>query len=477
MVINNINGITPYAVVLLNSNASQSSYGQSQNSLFGNILSPNSNNFDSALFANLINSNRPASQQLSNSVPLLQMILPLLLKLLTGKQESGINNNEKAATSAPVNNSNVFQNQPAASASVNNKSTAKNQPAANIPAANPAGLPESSVEHPEWVSTVENSKLSDKKGASKTIENALKKETSSEKEVITDDPGYRYKTGQFYDKNGVLTKEITYDKKANDSVDSIRFYEDGKVVRSLGSKTTSKGTAEWLNQGGSDYPSGYNSYDSDGKLTRSTEYDHNDKNELVHFTNSKYDENEKLKESSEYTITNDQAIIQTRITKSYDEDGNVTNTKLKTIDKEGKLFTINSDEDGNVISKTTRVNNEGGSGYSEITVDKDGKMISKTTERHSDGKFILTDYDKDGKVTSEITADEKAVTSVDDSVKVIYTTNADYGAKTTLQINDDGTRITTDYDKEGKAISGGGEDTAEAAPAAKKPVKEETFDL
>jgi len=491
MSINNLNGLNLYSSPFLNSNVSQSYYGQSQDSLFGNnIFSSNVNNFDTAMFAGLTNSGQ------NSSSTLLQILLPLLMSLFSGQQntqQSSINQLfAPVNNSAPANNQNLLsllmslfsgqQNTQQSSinqsfAPVNNANVFQNQPVVNNKAANTtivekavADLPRLFADHPEWVSTVENSSLNDKTGVSKLISDALANDTFSGKEVICDQPNYINKDGKlefgtkrgyFYDENGVITKSISYDKGNNDAIQSIIFYEDGKYARSLTTNKSDGSTAEWLHAGGDEQPSGFNRYGADGKLVHSTKYNLIENNETYHTLSNEYYANEKLKESFEMIKTPDQAITFTALRKFYDEEGNVTHTRLNTHNSDGTFVTTESGKDGNVISKTTGVTTKDG-GYSNTTVDKDGNVISKTTEERPDGKFVLTDYDKDGKVTSKITADAKLV----QAGKVTYTANADDGSKTTHEINDDGTRITTNYDKDGKVIP-------ETAKTEEKPVPTE----
>lgn len=220
MSINNINGINSYYSALLNQQGSQNSYGQSQDSLFGNnILTSNANNFNSA------------TQNNSNS--LLQMLLPLLINLLTGQQntqasstpvisaktsigshqntkKSGINNARKDRLSVSVNNSKVKHDQ-----------TVKNNQAVNV------GINQT-IEG-EWLRFEDGSKICN------NYTKADHKLVSSTKYEYGDKGRLSHSLSDEYDANEKLKKSIEYTKTPGQEITDnwlVKFYDqEGNITR------------------------------------------------------------------------------------------------------------------------------------------------------------------------------------------------------------------------------------------------------
>jgi len=303
--INNINGINTYTPVLLNLNNNQTYLGQYQDSLFGNnILSLNANSFDTAMLGGLTGSTQ------SNSNSLLEMLLPLLLQLLTGQQNtqtSSINNNAVVQSTATVDNSNV--------------------------------------------NTLENLSLSDKKGASKTIANVLANDISTGKKVIN----YNYKDEvysiAFYDEDGKHTKtlqadkdkcttEFIYDDEASNLTGRNEYDVNDKLSAAYKNEFNDKGQATSLSS---------SLYDANEKLNKTSVYTKTE-NQTTRVTKS-YDEEGNV--TNTYLNQNyfDGNIIKS-ITTNTDKDGNVISKNTVDRDKNGSIIPETSksyDKDGNII--------------------------------------------------------------------------------------------------------------------------------
>ena len=346
MSINNINGLNSYYSALLNQQGSQNSYGQSQDSLFGNnILTPNVNNFNTV------------PQNNSNS--LLQMLLPLLINLLTGQQNtqtSTINNTSQAQASVPVNNANIIQDQPVVynstqqntkkldinnalqdrlSVSVNNSKVKNGQP----------------VKNNQAVSAKAESAVADVPSTVNTYYADGKLKTSSIIDKRDDKGTTTHLLGKEYDANGKVIRTW-------ESTKAPQYNSDGRVI-------TSSSTAS------------YNYYDEEGNVTKST------------LITTKPDG--------------------TQVTTDTDKDGNIISKNTKEYNTiENGYEKIITDKDGKVISKTTAITD----------TDKDGKFVSRTTKSYdgegnvtgsqldtvnANNKIVITKMDKDGKVISEIT--------------------------------------------------------------------------
>jgi len=325
---------------------------QQNNSQPKSILSPNTNNFDTSIFTKALDSNKDGKISADEFQIFLNKPLDVFQKM------NPVNNNYSSVLQKanPVNNTqNTVTSQ--ANSNIATASTAEN----------PNNLPGSFILHPDWLTTTENVKLNDKKvGAySKMVQDAIANETSSEKEIMFENPNGKggWKTGCYFDENGVKTKEIEYYK---DSITRIKYYEDGKAVKTLCGNSTLGKTIELLYDESSDKSTGSKSFDPDGKLTESSKSKYNDDGGIIYELRNKYDANEKLTATEEFNYIYDEAKkieCSSILKKSYDENGNVISTTIhdkdsdgnrrSTITENGKTTTKIIDDSCKVISETT----------------------------------------------------------------------------------------------------------------------------
>ena len=269
MSINNLNGLNLYTSSFLNSNVGQSYYEQSQDSLFGNnILSPNVNNFT-------------ADQNNSNS--LLQILLPLLMSILGGQQNTQqptLNNTAQNQLFAPVNNANIIQDQPVEKnhtqqntkkSGINNARQDRLSVAVNNSVTNPV-IAQTPVSETVETSTFDPAKqYSDFEGNQYNVKNTYN-ETYVDKNGNYITMRMTYSSGRDYEKApnsitmkgvGLITKIKSEPLKDNmidakdSNIESTTLFKDGTKKVTLGSNLGDK------------------MYDKDGKLTAS--YDVNGK--------------------------------------------------------------------------------------------------------------------------------------------------------------------------------------------------------